>query len=60
MLSEIYWKWYCQYEGNNWEEFNVWIIKNYLSDVMKPVREIEAIKMILIDIKNNFKEQAQD
>jgi len=40
------------------EEFNMWITKNYLPDIIKPVREIEAIKIILIDIKSNFKEQA--
>ena len=38
----------------------MWIIKNYLPDVIKPVREMETIKMILVDIKNNLKEQAQD
>ena len=60
MLQEIYQKWYCQQEGNSWEEFNIWIIKNYLPDVIKPIREIKAIKIILVDIKDNFKEQAQN
>jgi len=60
MLSEVYQKWYCQKEGNNWEEFNAWIIKNYLPDVIKPVREIEAIKAILVNIKGNFEKQADN
>jgi len=38
----------------------MWITKNYLPDVVKPVKEIEAIKMTLVNIKGNFKEQAQD
>jgi len=38
----------------------MWIIKNYLPNVIKPVREMEVIKITLIDIKGNFKEQAQD
>jgi len=59
-LPKIYQKWYYQQKGNSWEEFNIWIIKNYLPDVIKPVKEMEAIKIILINIKNNFKEQAQD
>ena len=33
-------------------------MKNYLPDVMKPVKEIKTIKIILVDIKNNLKEQA--
>jgi len=55
MLPEAYWKWYHQREGNNWEEFNVWITKNYLPDVMKPVKEIKAIKATLVNIKGNLK-----
>ena len=47
-------------KDNSWEEFNMWITKNYLPDVIKPVREIKAIKMILINIKRNLKEQAVD
>jgi len=60
MLLEAYWKWYCQREGNSWEEFNAWIIKNYLPDVMRPVREIKAIKAILVNIKRNLEKQADD
>ena len=56
MLPKAYQKWYCQREGNSWKEFNAWITKNYLSDVIKPVKEIETIKMTLIDIKGNLKE----
>ena len=39
------------------KEFNAWIIKNYLPDVIKPVKKMKAIKMTLIDIKGNLKEQ---
>jgi len=60
MLPKAYWKWYHQREGNSWEEFNIWIIKNYLPDVIKPVREIEVIKTILVNIKRNLKKQADD
>ena len=60
MLLEVYWKWYCQREGNSWEEFNTQITKNYLLNIMKPVRKIKAIKAILINIKRNFKKQADD
>ena len=60
MLLEAYWKWYCQREGNSWEKFNAWIMKNYLPDVIKPVKEMETIKVTLINIKDNFKEQAQN
>ena len=35
-------------------------MKNYLLNVMKPVKEMEAIKMILVDIKKNLEEQAID
>jgi len=35
----------------------MWIIKNYLLNVIKPVKEMEAIKMTLINIKNNLKKQ---
>jgi len=38
----------------------MWIIKNYLPDVIKPVKEMEVIKISLVDIKGNFKEQAQN
>ena len=38
----------------------MWIIKNYLLNIIRPVKEIEAIKIILINIKGNLKEQAQD
>ena len=38
----------------------MWIIKNYLPDIIRPVKEMEVIKIILIDIKDNLKEQAQD
>ena len=55
-LPKVYWKWYCQREGNSWEEFNAQIIKNYLPDVIKPVKEIETIKAILVNIKENLKE----
>ena len=36
----------------------MWIIKNHLPDVIKPVREIKVIKIILIDIKDNLEKQA--
>jgi len=32
----------------------MWITKNYLSDVIKPVREMEAIKTTLVNIKRNL------
>jgi len=38
----------------------VWIIKNYLPDVIKPVRKMEIIKAILVNIKGNLKKQADD
>ena len=38
----------------------MWITKNYLLDVIRPVREIKAIKVILINIKRNFKKQADN
>ena len=38
----------------------MWITKNYLPDVIKPVREIEAIKAILVNIKGNLEKQADD
>jgi len=38
----------------------MWIIKNYLPDVIRPVKEIKAIKAILVNIKGNFKKQADD
>ena len=60
ILPETYQKWYCQQKGNSWEEFNAQITKNYLPNVIKPVREIETIKMMLVNIKSNFKKQAQD
>jgi len=60
MLPKAYQKWYCQREGNSWKEFNAWITKNYLSDVMKPVREMEAMKAILVNIKGNLEKQADD
>jgi len=44
ILLEVYQKWYCQRKNNSWEEFNKWITKNYLPDVIKPVLEIETIK----------------
>ena len=47
-------------KGNSWEEFNAWIIKNYLPDVIKPVKEIKAIKAILVNIKRNLKKQADN
>jgi len=47
-------------KGNSWEEFDVWIIKNYLSDVIKPVREMEIIKATLVNIKGNFEKQADN
>ena len=59
-LPEMYYKWYCQQKGNSWEEFNAQITKNYLSNMIKLVKEMEAIKMMLVDTKGNFKEQAQD
>jgi len=34
--------------------------KNYLLDIIKPVKEIEVTKMILVDIKSNLKKKAQD
>ena len=42
MLPETYWKWYCQKKGNSWKEFNVWIIKNYLPNVIKLVKKNES------------------
>ena len=59
-LLEIYQKWYHQQKGNSWEEFNAQITKNYLPNIIKPVKEIKIIKMTLVDIKDNLKEQAQD
>ena len=38
----------------------MWIIKNYLPDVIKPVKEMEAIKAILVNIKGNLKKQADN
>jgi len=38
----------------------MWIIKNYLPDVMRPVREIETIKATLVNIKGNLKKQTDD
>jgi len=35
-------------------------MKNYLPDVMKPVREIKAIKATLVNIKGNLEKQADD
>jgi len=59
MSTPYYWKYIrsgiTKKKGNSWEEFNAWIIKNYLLNVMKPVREIKTIKAILVNIKGNFK-----
>jgi len=38
----------------------VWITKNYLLNVIKLVKEIKAIKITLINIKDNFEKQAQN
>jgi len=38
----------------------MWIIKNYLPNVMRPVREMETIKAILVNIKGNFEKQANN
>ena len=57
-LPKAYWKWYHQKKGNSWEEFNKWITKNYLPDVIKPVLEVEVIKQVLVNTKDNLKEQA--
>jgi len=38
----------------------MWIIKNYLPDIIRPVKEMEAIKAILVNIKRNLKKQADD
>jgi len=38
----------------------MWIIKNYLPDVIKPVREMETIKATLVNIKGNLKKQADN
>jgi len=38
----------------------MWITKNYLLDIIKPVREIKAIKTILVNIKGNLKKQADN
>ena len=38
-LPEIYQKWYYQQKDNSWEEFNMWITKNYLSNIMRPVKK---------------------
>ena len=38
----------------------MWIIKNYLPDVIRPVREMKAIKAILANIKENLEKQADD
>ena len=54
MLPKFYWKWYCQQKGNSWKKFDAWIMKNYLLNVIRPVKEMKAIKMTLIDIKGNF------
>jgi len=35
-------------------------MKNYLPDIIKPVREIKAIKTTLVNIKRNLKKQAND
>jgi len=59
-LPETYQKWYHQKKGNSWEEFNKWITRNYLPDVIKPVLEMEAIKQTLVNIKDNLEKQAQD
>ena len=47
-------------KGNSWEEFNVWIIINYLLDVLRPVKKAKAVKQALINIKGNLEEQAID
>ena len=44
ILPETYQKWYCQQKGNSWEEFNTWIIKNYLPDVIRPVKKNKSHK----------------
>jgi len=38
----------------------MWITKNYLPDVIRLVREMEAMKAILVNIKGNLKKQADD
>jgi len=38
----------------------MWIIKNYLPDVMRPVKEIKAIKATLVNIKGNLEKQADN
>jgi len=38
----------------------MWITKNYLSDIIRPVREMETIKAILVNIKGNLEKQADD
>ena len=60
MLTEAYQKWYHQKKGSSWEEFNMQITKNYLPDIIKPVREIKAIKTTLVNIKRNLKKQANN
>ena len=34
--------------------------KNYLLNIMQPLKEMEAIKEVLTDIKGNLKEQVKD
>ena len=57
MLPEVYQKWHHQKKGNSWEEFNTWIITNYLLDVSRPVKEAKAVKQVLVNIKGNLEEQ---
>jgi len=35
-------------------------MKNYLPDIIKPVKKMETIKTILVNIKRNFKKQADN
>ena len=35
----------------------MWIIKNYLPDIIKPVKKMKTIKMALVNIKGKFEKQ---
>jgi len=60
IMAKNYWEWYRQQKGNSWKEFDSWMTKNYLLNVMQPLKEIETVKKAWIKFRENLEKQIKN
>ena len=56
VLLDLYRRQYRQRTSNDWESFEIQIIENYILEVVETIRDVEAIKEAIVNMRGNLED----